>query len=684
MILQKLFLLAEKCKLTARNCQQDRTEDVLAGMGDITNAVTGMILEIQFFSSPEFLNILQTLLLAMSKPDLDAIGRTLRKNMIPSLERLFNEYESRKTSIDPGSGANQISAIEKADGQITEDNGVSDGTKEKGIILNQTAGKGAAADAIAQFEGYAEAAKRAGQILKLWNEDEAREWAEGIGYDGRDRAICMFGRGDDTCEKELRNRMSSGSILLIYEPEKGDLIGFRDELQTRIDFYRQESLLICAHPLYQDIFKHEYTQFLHLINENRTRVMVNKNTMARFKENASRNVIANLPMLNNANLIDDLKMILPNDVPVIIVAAGPSLDKNIEELKRAKGHCLIFAVDTAMKYLLAHDIMPDLGITIEPIKPMANYEDSRCFEVPHVFDCESNPEIVSKNTARKFIYNCRDYVKRLLQALGKNVPGDIASGGSVATAAFAICYQLGMKRIIMIGQDLAYQGESTHAGGIESKGINNNIGYEMIEGIDGGQVRTRSDWLAYLKWFENAIDLMKDMGKDMEVIDATEGGALIHGSKVMTLSEAVDEYCVLEYDFTEKLAKLPCLLKPYEYEKLQKLVEKSVIELDMVEAAAREAARRCEEGLEEIRNTGSDGQNTILNELTQARITCEKALLYPLINNYAVTGIAEEVSRIRLEKTGLESELLQQKLAFEAIVDACGYFTRIMGEIKIL
>lgn len=662
MLICKLFLLAEKCKLTARNCQQGRTEDVLAGMGDITNAVAGMISEIHFFSSPEFLNTLQTLLLAMSKPDLHAIGTTLRNNMIPMLEKLFNEYDSKKPSIDAG-------------------------------ILNRTVGNTAAADAIAQFEGYAEAAKRAGQPRKLWNKDDAREWVESIGYDGRDRAICMFGRGDGTCERELRSRMSSGSIILVYDPEKSDLIGFRDELQTRIDFYMQESLLICAHPLYQDIFKHEYTQFLHLINENRTRVMVNKNTMARFKENASRNVITNLPMLKEANLIDDLKKILPNDVPVIIVAAGPSLDKNIGELRRAKGKCLIFAVDTAMKYLLAHDIMPDLGITIEPIKPMANYEDPRCFKVPHVFDCESNPEIVSKNTARKFIYNCRDYVKRILQALGKNVPGDIPSGGSVATAAFAICYQLGIKRIIMIGQDLAYQGEATHAGGVESKGINNNIGYDMIEGIDGGQVRTRSDWLAYLKWFENAIALMKDMGKDMEVIDATEGGALIHGSHLMTLTEAIDEYCVLDYDFAAELQKLPCLLKAYEYEKLQKLVEKSALELEAVEDTAREAARLCEEELEKRGNSGQDlseeampgeVEKGVMNELTQARITCEKALLYPLINNYAVTGIAEEVSRIRLEKTGIESELLQQKLAFEAIVDACGYFKDIMGENKNL
>ena len=608
MTVRKLYLLTKKCKIIYHDCTLGRKDDVLAGMGDFTNTVTGLIPSVQFFSSAEFLTTLQTLLMAMTKPDIETIGIALHKNMIPALERL---------------------------------------TGNKSLS---------------------------------WTTEEARSWADEIGYDGRDRAICMFGRGDGVCEKELRSRLSQGSFLIMFDPGETDLIDFRDELQNRIDFYRQESLIVCAHPLYQDIFKAEYAQFLRLINENRTRIMVNKNTMARFKENASKNVITNLPMLKTTNLVDDLGKILPSDVPVIIVAAGPSLDKNIEELKRAKGHCLIFAVDTAMKYLLAHDIIPDLGITIEPIKPMANYEDDRCFDVPHVFDSESNPEIVSKQRARTFIYNCRDYIKILLTALGKEVPPDVASGGSVATAAFAICYQLQMKRIIMIGQDLAYQGEATHAGGVESKGINNNIGYEMIDGIDGGKVRTRTDWLAYLKWFENAIALMKDEGYDMEVIDATEDGALIHGSRVMTLADAIDEYCVREYDFAKELEILPYLLDEKEWSRFGEQVKESGRELELVKDAAGKAIKLCQEVLDEDDTKDENRLKEVRIQLAGFRKTCEDAMLYPLINNYAVTEIADEVSRLRLEDSGPVSEIRQQKLAFEAIEGACGYFRKVMGE----
>lgn len=687
-IRQIIYLILSKCGIIVRLCGAKRTDEALAGVGDFTVAVTDLLKYVagsgnaelsSLFNSAHFLQSLQIIVAAMMERNEAVISEAFRTRMIPFLETAYG-----KTS------ENSCENICKED---TEENNDFDES-----TLNS-----AASDTRRSFENISKAARdrEDPSLRQLWNREEAQNWFSSIDYDGKDHTICVFGNGDGVCISFLKESISSGSSVIVFEPENGNIIDFRDELQQRVDFYRQEGLIVCAHPLYREVFASEYAAFLHAINENRTRVMVNKNTLARFKEDAPRNVIRNLPMLAKTNLISELKKILPSDVPVIIVAAGPSLDKNIDLLKRAKGHCLIFAVDTAMKYLLSHDIIPDLGITIEPIKPMANYEDDRCFDIPHVFDSESNPEIVSRQRARTFIYNCRDYVKRLLTALGKNVPPDVASGGSVATAAFAICYQLQMKRIIMIGQDLAYQGEATHAGGVESKGINNNIGYEMVDGIDGGKVRTRSDWLAYLKWFENAIALMKDSGYDMEVIDATEGGALIHGSKVMTLAEAIDEYCVLEYDFAGALEKLPYILNSKEYEALMKQVEKSAIELDMVENTAREAARLCEYELTRIRENSIDnartndacsdvsekngyvkqtGNSAVQTQLTQARITCEKALLYPLINNYAVTGIVEEVSRLRLEMTGQESELLQQKLAFEAIVDACGYFRRVMGE----
>ncbi|MBR5732365.1 MAG: motility associated factor glycosyltransferase family protein [Lachnospiraceae bacterium] len=490
--------------------------------------------------------------------------------------------------------------------------------------------------------------------------------------------VCLFGYGDGAYYNELCAKAPEGSTFIVYEPETDNVIDLREELVKNIDFYRLDSTVILATPGYETVFAGEYADFVREINTNRERILVNKNTLKRFRDDAAKNVITNLHILGKANLIGELSAILPREVPVIIVSAGPSLDKNIELLKKAKGHSLIFAVDTAMKYLMQHDIMPDLGITVEPIKPMANYEDDRCFDVPHIFDCESNPEIVSRERSRIFIYNCRDYVKKLIESVGVSVDADVASGGSVATAAFAVCYQLQMKTMIMIGQDLAYSGTATHAGGVESAGINGDIGTELVDGIDGEPVRTRSDWLGYLRWFENAIATIKDQHLDMTVIDATEGGALIHGSHVMTLADAIEKYCVgCDYDFAEELKKLPYLLDTEEYAAVREKIQSSFDELSTVRDAAKKASALCDELI-----AGSDAEKAGRQQLAEYRRTCESALLYPLINNYAVSDIADEVNRLRQEENGALSEIKQQKLAFDAIANACDYFEKLRPEAQ--
>lgn len=43
--------------------------------------------------------------------------------------------------------------------------------------------------------------------------------------------------------------------------------------------------------------------------------------------------------------------------------------------------------------------------------------------------------------------------------------GDVATGGSVATNAFSLLYKIGLKTIILVGQDLALTGNKSHADG---------------------------------------------------------------------------------------------------------------------------------------------------------------------------------------------------------------------------
>ena len=53
--------------------------------------------------------------------------------------------------------------------------------------------------------------------------------------------------------------------------------------------------------------------------------------------------------------------------------------------------------------------------------------------------------------------------------------------------------------------------------------------------------------------FKACFENLASVYSDIQIIDATEGGALIENTIVMTLQEAIDRYCTTEYDIADIL-----------------------------------------------------------------------------------------------------------------------------------
>src|SRR5512145_3078123 len=70
-------------------------------------------------------------------------------------------------------------------------------------------------------------------------------------------------------------------------------------------------------------------------------------------------------------------------IPAVIVSAGPSLDKNIHELRGWEQNALILSTDTALKPLLAAGIEPHFVLTGDP-SPV-NYRHIQGAQAPHSF-----------------------------------------------------------------------------------------------------------------------------------------------------------------------------------------------------------------------------------------------------------------------------------------------------------
>ncbi len=524
---------------------------------------------------------------------------------------------------------------------------------------------------------------------------EAQRWANQYNNMENIEIISMYGLGNGLFVRELLHKASKKTVLMVYEPsavifnyvienyniedilrdsrvsiiiEPLDRILYKELLNKNIKYFNMNKHLVCMHPQYDKAFAQSHRSFINEIKACEERIMINKNTLSRFGVTAVENTIKNLPIMKEANSISGLSAVIPKNIPVIIVSAGPSLDKNIRLLREAKGKSIIICVDTAIKYMLRENIEPDLTIVIEPEKPYVHYEDERSHKIPLICDIEANPEIVLTHTGRKTLFCVRGFIKQLLDKLGKH-ERDIGSGGSVATAAFAICYQLGFETVILIGQDLAYTGESTHAGGVVSEGLNHEIGQIFVEDVEGGTVRTRGDWQTYLRWFENALTVIKETEKNIRVIDATEGGARIHGTELMTLKQAIDEFCIRDFDFSLEYAKVPPILDDSEYSIFEESVRDCTKQLDILKEQATKGIATCEQVISIDENQNMAASKKCLENINRL---CESMPIYQLVNNYSVSRVAEA-----MEKLGHEGEAgyyKQTKLSYEAIIKTCEEF----------
>ena len=277
------------------------------------------------------------------------------------------------------------------------------------------------------------------------------------------------------------------------------------------------------------------------------------NTELLFSSVKVQNVIRNARYVVDGYRTLDFCGPIPKDVPAIIVAAGPSLNKNIEELKRAKGRAFIIAVDTAIKPLLNVGIKPDMFAVVDALKPVELVNIEGAEDIPLLTSAVASCAVLDYHKGKKvFFAEGEPLIDIMLSTHGIEF-ASIPCGGSVATTAFAFAYMIGIETIILVGQDLALTGNQTHATGtfsdeeiaIDTKGA------PMVEGNYEKQVPTRGDLDAFRKWYNWYIKGCLENGAKLKVVNATEGGAKIENTEIITLREAIDKYCKIEVDMHE-------------------------------------------------------------------------------------------------------------------------------------
>ncbi len=169
------------------------------------------------------------------------------------------------------------------------------------------------------------------------------------------------------------------------------------------------------------------------------------------------NTLTNLPVIATEANVATLFDAFP-DMPAVVVAAGPSLDRNIAEVGHFAGRALIIAVDTAVRPLLAAGIRPHLIVSADPSEVNAQHlndlSDAR--DMWLVAEGSVHPTVLPQFAGRTFTFRVSDHHPWPWLAAHGLDRGTLQAWGSVLTTAFDLACRVGCDPIVFAGADLAY------------------------------------------------------------------------------------------------------------------------------------------------------------------------------------------------------------------------------------
>jgi hypothetical protein len=248
------------------------------------------------------------------------------------------------------------------------------------------------------------------------------------------------------------------------------------------------------------------------------------------------NMLANLGEIVNSPGINQLMGAFKGK-PAVVVATGPSLDKNKHLLKGLEDKAVIIAADASLKPLLAMGVRPHLVATLEREMDVVKLFDGLTVDqltdsylaacpvvFPEVYQSYPGPHIV--------VYRNFDHFKWL--EIDRGILNIKFSAGNMG---FSLAQYMACDPIILIGQDLAIDGNKTNADGAvlgtEQDSYLREPRY-MVEANAGGMTQTTRSLKMFLDAYNN--DMTTHPGL---VINATEGGAKINRTEIMPFQEAI-------------------------------------------------------------------------------------------------------------------------------------------------
>lgn len=224
---------------------------------------------------------------------------------------------------------------------------------------------------------------------------------------------------------------------------------------------------------------------------------------------------------------------------VTIVAAGPSLDKNVSQLSACAGQQdgILVACGTVFRKLLGLGIRPDyVLVTDANPRVLSQIYAQENNDVPMLMLSTANHGFAVRYQAAHYMLFQEGYPRAEQEAASRGCMC-VKTGGSVMTTALDTMIRLGAKRLVFVGLDLAFTDNLAHASGTSNRVATDTKDLTAVKSWDGGTVYADQKFILYRTWMEKR--LQEQDAAAVDVINATEGGSYIQGMRHIPLVEAM-------------------------------------------------------------------------------------------------------------------------------------------------
>ncbi|MBE6059806.1 MAG: motility associated factor glycosyltransferase family protein [Clostridium sulfidigenes] len=369
-----------------------------------------------------------------------------------------------------------------------------------------------------------------------------------------DKYSIIIGLGTGEYIKEIDPFIKEDNKLIIIEPnievynkyiyekenkyENITIISMTDENLKYLELYigsiALKSFVVHEYPNYRNAYTEEVHKIYELIRSVTRRRVINRNTNIFFSKIWFESTISDLKYLSKSKNIVNMKNAYSGK-PAVIVSAGPSLSKNISQLKQFEDKAVIFTGGRTWRTLIEEGIKADFlsiidahELSYELVDEVINKE-----EVTLVHSEILPNKVLKLHKGNRVFYPYAPWINDIVENPNYNF-----THSSVAHTCTKLAMYMGCNPIIFLGQDLAYTDDKVHAENAEfvqekyknkediTKVADSFSPY--VEDIYGNKVRTSMTLSLFREQFE---EIIKE-SPEIEFINSTEGGANIKGTEI--------------------------------------------------------------------------------------------------------------------------------------------------------